>query len=83
MLGIPVIAHRSGGPKETIIEDKTGVFFDELTLDSLIQAIRRFETLKFNSQTIRDHAKQFSKLKFETKIKSLVNREFERKHSKS
>lgn len=72
MLGLPVIAHRSGGPKETILEDKTGVFFDELTLDSLVGAIRKFEAMKFDAKVIRNHAKQFSKEKFETKIKSLV-----------
>lgn len=74
MLGVPVIAHRSGGPKETIIEGKTGVFFEELTVDALILALRKFETLKFDRQAIKSHARKFSKENFERKIRALVTK---------
>lgn len=73
MFGLPVIAHRSGGPKETIAEGKTGIFFDELTVDSLVSALRQFELCKFNVKTIKEHAAQFSKANFVRKIKDLVD----------
>src|SRR3990167_1175654 len=45
-VGTPVIAYRSGGVKETVIDGKTGVFFDENTPESLNLAISKFETLR-------------------------------------
>lgn len=45
--GTPVIAFASGGSLETVrglgMSDPTGVFFDDQTADSLIEAISRFE----------------------------------------
>ncbi|PWU22750.1 glycosyl transferase [Candidatus Cerribacteria bacterium 'Amazon FNV 2010 28 9'] len=78
MMGVPVIAHASGGPKETIIDGKTGVFFDELTTEGLISAVKKFETLKFNADTIKKHAQQFSVENFERKIKTLIERELKK-----
>lgn len=74
MHGVPVIAHNSGGPKETIIEGKTGVLFDELTVDGLIQAIERFETLSFDADKIKTHAQKFSKAKFQEKMIELIHK---------
>ena len=70
--GVPVISHRSGGPKETIIEDKTGVFFDELTTQSLIKAIKKIQKIKFDKKIIRKQAEKFSKQKFQNNIRKLV-----------
>src|SRR3989344_1557327 len=42
-VGCPVIAYRGGGVLETVIEGKTGLFFDELTEESLLKAIKRFD----------------------------------------
>jgi|SRR5579859_586708 len=71
--GVPVIAHRSGGPKETIIENKTGIFFDDLTRAGLIAAIHKFEKQKFNRQKIYEHATQFNKKHFEEKIRQFIS----------
>jgi glycosyltransferase involved in cell wall biosynthesis len=57
--GTPVIAHRSGGPKETIVEGKTGVFFDQLTAISLTGALKKFNKAEFDPQKIHRHAQQF------------------------
>lgn len=43
--GRPVIAFRAGGATETVIENKTGIFFDKQTPESVIEAIERFEGL--------------------------------------
>ncbi len=72
IMGVPVIAHRSGGPKETIIEDKTGIFFDDLTVDSLVSAIRQFETLKFDSKVIKAQGNNFTSSIFKRRIRELV-----------
>lgn len=72
--GVPVIAHHSGGPRETIIEGKTGLFFDELTVESLVQKIKEFEkkTKTFNRRAIYLHARSFRKERFQKKIVDLI-----------
>jgi len=72
MAGTPVIAHKSGGPKETVIEDKTGVFFDEFNIENLNSAIKKFEKIKFNSVYISKYAHKFSKDRFEKEIREFV-----------
>lgn len=70
--GVPVVSHRSGGPKETIIENKTGVFFDQLTVESLVKALQKVQEIKFDKKAIRKQAEKFSKKIFQEKIKKLV-----------
>lgn len=43
--GRPVIAFRAGGAMETVLENRTGRFFEEPTLESLLGAIDKFEQL--------------------------------------
>ena len=57
--GKPVIAYGAGGALETIVEGKTGLFFSEMTDDSLVEAIRKFETTKFNPWACRAQAEKF------------------------
>lgn len=60
-LGKVVIAFKEGGVLETVVEEKTGLFFEEPTTDSLIDAISHFNNLNFNENTIKENAKRFSK----------------------
>ena len=71
--GTPIIAFGKGGVLETVAEGKTGVFFKEQTVQSLKEAVLYFETQKFNSKEIREHALQFSKERFEREIKAFVD----------
>ena len=72
--GVPVIAHRSGGPQETIIDGVTGVFFDELSVAGLSAAIRAADKKNFDRKKMYQHAQQFSKETFSKKIRELVQR---------
>ena len=72
-VGTPVIAFRSGGVKETVIEDKTGVFYEENTPESLNSAINRFEKLKLNPDDCVQRAEKFSEKVFDRKIKEVVS----------
>lgn len=72
MAGTPVISHRSGGPKETIIDGKTGVFFDEFSVESLQKAVNKFKKTKFNHKYIADYAKKFRKERFEVEMEKFV-----------
>lgn len=70
--GTPVLAHYSGGPKETIKNAKTGLFFKDLSVEALKQAIFDFEKMDFNSKEIHQSSVIYSPAAFRKKIKSLL-----------
>ena len=73
--GKPVIAYRKGGTLETVLENKTGIFFDQPTVPSLIDAVHRFiaQEDKFNPDFICRHAHQFNKDRFKTEMIKLIH----------
>lgn len=66
--GRPVIAYKSGGAEETIIENKTGIFFLEQNKFALKEAVNKFSRLKFSPSRIREHALQFSESRFQKEM---------------
>lgn len=66
--GCPVIALGQGGALESVVENQTGVFFREACVESLMDAVIRFESLSFDAATCRNHAKQFSVDRFRAEI---------------
>lgn len=80
--GVPVIAYKSGGVKETIVDGKTGLFFDELSAESLREAIKRFERMKFEEGDCVKQAERFGKERFKNKIRDFVNSKFKITNSK-
>ena len=72
--GTPVIAFRGGGYVETVVEGKTGVFFDEPTVESLGGAIARFERMKFEALDCVRQAEKFSIVRFKKEISEYINR---------
>jgi glycosyltransferase involved in cell wall biosynthesis len=71
--GCPVIAYKSGGVTETVVENKTGVFFDKPTGQSCADAIQKFQKLKIKPSDCISRAAEFSTEKFISKIKNLIN----------
>lgn len=71
--GTPVIAHNSGGLRESIIDGKTGIFFDGLTAPSLIDAIKKFEKMKFKPEDCITQAKKFSKERFKKEMLQFIH----------
>lgn len=70
--GTPVIAFGKGGARETIVDNETGLFFDEQTSFSIKEAIHRFETLSWNPKTCRSQAEKFSKQEFHRQFHDFV-----------
>ncbi|MDO8468554.1 MAG: glycosyltransferase [Candidatus Peribacter sp.] len=70
--GTPVLAYRAGGPLETIMEGKTGAFFDAPTVESLAQALQKFRRENFDTDACRTRAEDFSRAKFEAKIQQAI-----------
>jgi glycosyltransferase involved in cell wall biosynthesis len=72
--GRPVIAFRSGGALETVIENRTGIFFDHQDVEDVCAAILRFEKMEFDPALIRENARRFDRAIFEDKIRACVER---------
>jgi glycosyltransferase involved in cell wall biosynthesis len=70
--GRPVIAYGRGGALETVVDGKTGVFFEEQTWESLAHKILRFDKKVFDPKVIREHAKNFDENKFKQKIINFI-----------
>jgi len=70
--GRPVIAFGKGGATESIVEGKTGIFFAEQSVESLMAAIKRFNPKKFDSKAIRKQAEKFSEERFKKEFKGEV-----------
>ncbi|HXF68222.1 MAG TPA: glycosyltransferase [Thermoflexus sp.] len=75
--GRPVIAFAAGGALDTVIEGVTGVFFREPVPESLAEAVRRFEDIRFDPSVIRRHAERFDKRMFQEKIKRMAEQAWE------
>lgn len=76
--GTPVICLGRGGTKETVIDMQTGVHFMEQSIESLLDAIGKFEANadKFDPSIIRNNALRFSKERFEKEIKEFVEEKY-------
>ena len=76
--GCPVIAYRDGGALDTIKEDATGIFFNEQTSESLVEALKKFELMDkegaFNNRKVfSDHVHQFSPEMFKERISKITS----------
>lgn len=74
--GTPVIAYGRGGVLETIVENKTGIFFKEQSVESLMDAVGDFEKNqnKFDPYEIRKNAERFNKERFKREFKEFVEK---------
>lgn len=72
--GRPVIAYAGGGALDTIIDGVTGVLFKEPTVDSLADAVERFERMTFDAEVIRRHAEQFDVTVFRRRMVEFIER---------
>lgn len=73
--GRPVIALAAGGALETVVEGKTGLFFESPTVDCLSKALIRFERMTFDPAVIRRHAERFNRAAFVNGIRQLIQRD--------
>jgi glycosyltransferase involved in cell wall biosynthesis len=72
--GKPVVALRAGGALETVIDGRTGVFFERQTVDELVAAIERLDALTFDPAVIRANAERFRPAIFRAKFVELFQR---------
>lgn len=72
--GRPVIAFGRGGARDSVVPGVTGIFFEEQTPHSLIDAVEAMEYFlkHFDPQAALDQAALFAPEQFDRKIRSLV-----------
>jgi len=75
---LPVIAFRSGGLPEYLIDGKNGYLFDHLDENSLVEKVKKFESLKVEKlkkmrKEARKTAERFSEKIFKENILNFVN----------
>lgn len=71
--GKPVLALRDGGALETVVEGKTGEFFDAPIIELLADGVRRVTENSYDTKSIRKHAEQFSTSRFIKEIQQYIN----------
>lgn len=76
--GRPVIAYRAGGATETVLENESGVFFNEQTPQAIMTTVRRFMSdidtgvKVWNGEQIREGALKYSVEKFRQQIADFI-----------
>jgi glycosyltransferase involved in cell wall biosynthesis len=73
--GRPILALRKGGALDTVVEGQTGLFFDEQSVDALVDGVARFEAWlpDFDPEAAVRRAARFSPGAFDSGIlRSLV-----------
>lgn len=79
--GTPVITYGKGGSLETVINNKTGRYFKEQSVEEIVDAIMGFEKegIEFTPAQIREHATKFDRHRFRYLFKEYVD-EVTQKH---
>lgn len=73
--GTPVVGINRGGVAETVIDRKTGILFDQQTVDSVARAMQTVADLPkgyFDADEIRKHAEKFSRDAFRENLMRIV-----------
>ncbi len=70
--GCPVIAYGKGGAVDYVIDGENGVLFGKQSVNSLRLALKRFRTLKFPEEKVKNSALPFSEKHFKVKLKNFI-----------
>jgi glycosyltransferase involved in cell wall biosynthesis len=73
-VGTPVVALRGGGVLDTVVHERTGIFFDRQNVQSLQRALDEVESREWDRAALRSHAAQFSRARFNEQFLAAVNR---------
>lgn len=70
--GKPVLAYGRGGATETVIDGVTGVFFQEQTVDAIVDAVKKAQAIAFDKENIRNNAVNFDTDVFKDKLMNVI-----------
>jgi glycosyltransferase involved in cell wall biosynthesis len=67
-----VIAFAGGGALDTVTDGQTGVLFRRQDVDCLIDAVRRVESIAWDADELRLHARKFDSEVFREQLQQFV-----------
>ncbi len=70
--GCPIVARRAGGALDTVIENQTGSYFDEVSPKAIARAIESIPTDQSTPENCRTNALRFSESVFAIKFNQVV-----------
>lgn len=70
--GAPVIALARAGSKDIVDDGESGILFNDQTVESVVEALQKANSMTFMPATLRRKAKRFDKSLFITKIRKVV-----------
>lgn len=70
--GCPVIAYGVGGATESVIDDRTGVWFERQTVDCVADAIERLEGMKFDVVEMHASCQRFGRKRFQREMRDVL-----------
>jgi len=75
--GTPVLALKRGGACETVVESKTGLFFDRPQPDQIVRCVREFIAIEdqFLPENCREQAASFTPKRFRNEIVAIIDRQ--------
>ena len=76
--GTPVIAFGKGGALETVDDGVSGIFFDTQSVESLCEAVKRFEMMVFDYVEVSVRARKFSEERFLDQMKLFLQEKLEK-----
>jgi glycosyltransferase involved in cell wall biosynthesis len=75
--GRPVLAFKGGGALDTVIPGKTGVLFEDQTVEALMAALRDFDASAYNPAECRAHALKFDTGVFRQQLSTYIEQAWE------
>lgn len=72
--GKPVIAYAQSGTAQIVRDGKTGILFWEQSKESIIEAIKKLQTITIRAEDCRKNARRFAKERFVQEMKNRVNK---------
>lgn len=72
MFGTPALVLRFGGYLDTVVDEVTGLFFDEPTPSAIADAVSRLDAADIDPQVIRKHAQAFSAEHFSQRMRAVA-----------
>lgn len=70
--GCPVIAYGKGGSAEIVLDGETGILFSDQTEAGMVEAVLRFESMKFNNKAASENAARFSAERFRQEFSDFI-----------
>jgi glycosyltransferase involved in cell wall biosynthesis len=70
--GTPVIAYDKGGPRDYVVPNKTGLFFEKQNAKSLVKVLETAVNKKFDYEAIAQQAQAFSVTGFRKNMRAAV-----------